>query len=772
MVKDKNTLRKKLLRDMGKAKLQFISMMLLCALGTWVFSGLDAAWRMIDRTIETYYEEQNLADFWVQLPGADREALRRVERLTGVQRVQMRIDAEMDTSLPGGGTLQVLGYDGAAEINAPLLQEGALLTKDDRRGVLLEKQFADANGLSVGDSLRLKLDDYGYDQSFTVRGLVLSPEYVITAKDVTPDPLHYGFAIVNMEALAPIPASELLVDLAADADEASVRARIEDLYPYALVVDQKANGSTQRTRNDVTMYRRLSYVFPLLAFAVSAMIVLTTITRLIDNQRMQLGTLKALGYGGSKVTRHYLAYAFYPSLAGALLGLGVGRITLPKMLWDMEASHYVFPYQLRAPVSTAAWCMCALSVALSCAVCYFAYRKAAREVTASLLRPKPPRDGSRIFLERFTRLWRRLSFNTKMVVRNLFRNKLRAVMLLIGILCCNMLIITSLGLEDSVRFFVGQYYDGTIQYDLRADLTSEGGTAQSYYSRLDAERVEGIMEKAISLRGEKDARTTTLTVVEPGQRLLNLGEDRTWTEIPAQGVAVTEKLCETIGLSPGDEVEIWLPGDDQPLRQTVAKVVYSNIGQGVYMDRALWDTLGKGDFRPSSLLLKGPTDACVSKVLQMDELDALKDPTVQHEQNLSILKSLTGIFNLMSGAALGLAFVILYNMGILNFMERGREYATLKVLGYHQKEIKRLMVRESNWITTLGVLLGIGPGIWLTGVVMHSVESEQMVYGAHVELQSILIACVVTFAFSRFVQWILTRNVKKIDMVTSLKSVE
>ena len=765
-----NMLRRKLLRDMWRSKLQFASMLLLCALGTWVFTGLDAAWRMLDRTIETYYEEQNLADFWVQLPGADREALRRLERLPGVERVQMRVNVEMDTDLSSEATLQVLGYDGEAAINAPLLREGEALAAHDGRGLLLEEQFARANGIEVGDTLRLQLD--GFEQAFTVRALALSPEYLITTKDVSPDPLHYGFAVANMDALSPLPASELLVDLAPDADADAVRARIEELYPYALIVDQQANASTQRARNDVEIFRKLSYVFPLLAFGVSSLIVLTTITRLIDGQRTQMGTLGALGYGGGRVARHYLNYAFYPSLAGALLGLGVGLITLPDMLWDMEAAHFVFPYRLWAPVSTAAWCVCGLSVALSCAVCLLAYRKAAREVTAALLRPKPPRVGSRVLLERCTGLWRRLGFNTKMVVRNLFRNKLRAAMLLVGILCCNMLIITSLGLEDSVRFFVGAYYDGTIQYDLRADLTDEAGTAESYYNRLDAGRVEAVMEKTVSLRGPQEARTTTLTVVEPDQQLLYLGEGRTYTPVCAQGVAVTQKMCQTLGIGVGDEVEIWLPGDDAPVRTQVAQVVYVNVGQGAYMTRTQWEALGKGAFTPTALLLQAPSAGCEAKLEQMDEVEAIKDPDVQHEQNLSILKSLTAIFNLMSGAALGLAFVICYNMGILNFMEREREYATLKVLGYHQREIKRLMVRENNWITALGVLLGVGPGIWLTDVVMRSVESEQMVYGVHVELQSILIASVVTFAFSRFVQWLLTRNVRRIDMVTSLKSVE
>lgn len=770
MVKAGNMLRRKLWRDMWKSRMQFMAIVLLCALGTWVFSGLDAAWRMLDVSVDKYFTEQNLGEFWVGVPSADRETRQRIATLDGVSDVQARVSLEMDTTLESGATVQMHAYDGVARINVPLARQGEALSGSDLRGCMLEEQFAKAQGLRVGDRLTLKKG--ALEETFLIRALVLSPEHVITAKDVVADPAQYGFVILNRDAVALLPQNELVVKLAPGADVAGVKRAIEAALPSALVVDHTAHSSTQRTQNDVTMFRNLSYVFPLLAFAVAAMIVLTTITRMIENQRIQMGTLKSLGYHDAQITRHYLSYAFYPSLAGALLGLAVGQVTLPYILWDMEAANYVLPYRIHAPVSGLSWAVCALGVLLACLMCLLAYRKSAKEVTAALLRPKPPKAGSRLLLERMGGLWRHLGFNSKMVVRNLLRSKGRTAMSLVGILCCTMLIITSLGLQDSVRYFVGNYYHGTLGYDLRADLDAGAGEMQAYRQRLSAERVEGVMEKTVSLRTSQKSRTTLLTVIEDDQRLLNLGKNETYVVFPPGGVVVTQKIANVMHVDVGDELEIWLAGDDESVTLPVTYIAQVDIGQGAYMLQSDWAALRKGLFTPTALLLKAPTAACLRILDTMDEQSAMKWPEHEYEQTLSILQSMMGVFMLMSGAALGLAFVILYNMGILNFMERCREYATLKVLGYHQKEIRGLMIRENNIVSVLGVLLGIGPGWWLTGVVLHSCESEEMVFASTVEPVSVLIACTVTLAFSFALQLFLTRSVKKIDMVEALKSVE
>lgn len=747
-------------------------MLLLCALGSWVFSGLDSAWRTLENSFETFYRQQNLADFWVQLPGATREDFRRIAHIDGVEDAQLRVKIELDTDLGNDSSLIVYGYDELPRINVPLIQTGENLTAQDRRGILLDKEFAAANALSVGDRLTLSYDEAAFSQSFIVRALVTSPEQASTTKDVSADPEHYGFAIVLSEALSPLPASEILLTLSPDADAQSISDRIDALYPYGLVLDQKAHASVTRTRNDTSMFRNLSYVFPLLAFAVAAMIVLTTLTRMIENQRVQIGTLKSLGYGPRKIRNHYLCYALYPSLIGSLLGLYVGRLTLPALLWDLMASIYTMPEKRPAPVSSPAWFVCALGVLLSLGVCYAVYRKSAGETAAALLRPKPPKPGSRNLLERIPGLWKRFDFNTKMVARNMFRNKLRTVMTLIGLLCCNALLITTFGLQDSVKYFVGSYYDGTLDYTLRADLTGDAGTLESYRKRLDAQRVDGMMVKTVSLRTPELTRTSTLTVLCDDQRSYNMGENYTFAALPQDGIALTEKMMKTLGVCVGDVLTVYLTGDDEPLTLPITQIFYSTIGQGAYASESYWNSLRRGDFMPTSLLLKEPTPECVNLITHMDELSEIKDPAVQHVQNLGILNSLTTIFSVMAGAALGLAFVITYNMGILNFTERTREYATLKVLGYHQKEIKRLMIRESNLLSAVGVLLGIVPGILLVGVIMKSCESEQMLYGTYVTVQSLILASIITFGFSRFIQTFLTRNVPKLDMVESLKSVE
>ena len=181
--------------------------------------------------------------------------------------------------------------------------------------------------------------------------------------------------------------------LAPAAYASSVEKNIQQLLPRALVLTQKTHASTQRTRSEVTMFHNLTYIFPVLAFAVAAMIVLSTLTRMIENQRTQIGTLKALGYGKNRIRAHYVNYALVPSLVGALLGLFVGRYTLPDMLYNMETAHYILPQKIRPPISLSEWGMTALMVLLSVFICLYAYRKAAREEAAALLRPKPPRAG-------------------------------------------------------------------------------------------------------------------------------------------------------------------------------------------------------------------------------------------------------------------------------------------------------------------------------------------------------------------------------------------
>ena len=765
-----NTLRKKLLRDMTRAAMQFLSIIALCALGTFAFAALDGTARMTRVTLDTYFEENNLADYWITLPSADRTSLDKVAAVPGVATVRARASADLETTLPGDVSVSVTAYDGAMDINTPLLREGALLEENDRRGCLVEERFANAHGLVPGSRLGVTLG--GQEYTFIVRGVVVSPEYIVVSNGIVADPNAYGYLLINACAMEALPLTQIVATLDRGADSDAVRTAIEAALPDALVVDRSSHQSTARANNDAQMFENMTYIFPVLAYAIAALIVMTTLSRMIDNQRMQMGTLKALGFSARQIRNHYLSYALVPSALGALLGTLIEHYTLPYFLWDALIGQNEMPYQLSPPISVPAWCMTGLSVVLSMGILLYSYRASAHETTAALLRPKPPKDGKRILLERITFLWSRFSFNTKMIVRNLMRNKLRSFMSFVGILCCTMLIITSLGLQDSVTAMSVNYYTKTLSYDLRANLTGEVDTAESYERRLDAGAVECIMEKSVSVRADGGTRTVMLTVLRDDQQMQNLGKDETFVALQTGTAAVTYKLTKTLNLKIGDTIRLYLPGDDEPAEFVIGQIVHNNVSQGVYLNRTTWESLRKGEFTPTAIQIRGPGERCLTQLDAMDEVDDIDYPAEQIGDMTRMLETLSSVFTLLTGIALALAFVICYNMGLMNFVERTREYATLKVLGYHQKEIRRLILRENRMVTLSGVLLGIWPGIMLVDVILHSCEPESGYYPGSPALQSIVIACVVTYCFSELIQRLLTRKVQKIDMVEALKSVE
>ncbi len=765
-----NALNKKLFRDMRRSFMQFLSIIVLCSLGTLIFAGLDGCARLAQGTIDVYFEENNLADFWLSLPSADRDTLERIRRLDGVEDVCARATADLDTTLEGNPTLCVTAYDGPMNINRPLIRDGEALKETDLRGCLIQAGFADAHHLTLGDRVTVELG--GTEYSFVIRGIVFSPEFICVTQGTYPNPQEYGYILINAQAMTAMPLTQVVVTVAPNADAQSVERAIGQALPQALVSNRMAHKSTASAQNNAQMFFDLTIVFPIFAYAVAALIVLTTLTRMVDNQRLQLGTLKALGYPSGKIRRHYLSYAILPSLIGSVLGVIIGHLGLPSIIWALLLGQNEYPYQIYPDVSLASWGMALLTVVMSVGICLYTYQKSSRETTAELLRPKPPKAGRRIFLERITALWSRFSFNTKMIIRNLLRNRMRTLMSFVGILCCNALIIASFGLQDSVRLIAKTHFTKVLSYDVRANLTMQAGTAESYDRRLDAQRVECIMEKGASVTYQNTSRTTLLTVVESGQRLLCLGKDETHTPILPGGVAVTEKLAKTLKVGIGDKVKLSFPGDDEAAEVAVSQIVYNNIQQGLYMEQSTWEGLRKGGFTPSAVLLKAPTQRCLQELDDMPEVDRLERPVEQSQELTNLMDLLSSIFVLLMAIALALAFVICYNMGLMNFSERTREYATLKVLGYHQREIRHLIVGENIIITLLGVASSIWPGVGLTGLVLKVCATESLTYPSRPAVTSILLACAITFAFSLFIQLFLTRKVQQIDMVEALKSVE
>lgn len=766
----RNMLQKKLLRDMRASAMQFFALAILCVLGTFLFSGIDGIARMIQITNHTYFETCNLADLWVTLPQMDRASLAKLNEIDGIESIQARFTLDMQTDLPGEPTLCVLAVDGPMDTNIPVITSGNMLDPADKRGCLMQPGFARTHDISVGDRITVRLSDIEY--TLIVRGIAFSPEFISVSDGVAADTTKYGAIIANACAFDAIPLTEAAVCLHPDTDADAVRSAISKALPLAFVIDRSAHESTAATVSLGDIFAALAIVFPLAAYAVAALIVMTTLTRMIDNQRLQLGTLKSLGFSSGQIERHYLSYAAIPSIIGAVTGTLIGHYWFPFVIWDMVLGEYEYPYRLEPAISLPAWGITLLIVCMSTLICMIAYRKSARECTAALLRPKPPQDGKRLLLERITPLWKSLSFNGKMICRNLFRSKLRTLMSFVGILCCNALLIASLGLQDSISQTVYRHYQNSLAYQYRANLNDKADSAESYENRLDAQKVECIMEKSAtaSLRGRQ--RTVPVTVVREDQTMLLLGPDETLIPILPGTIAVSEKFAESMNAVVGDTITLQLPADDEPVSLEIGQIIVNNFSLGIYMTKGTWLSLRKGSFVPTAIQLDEPTQDCLAQLKDMEEVDSIDNTDDQAAQALIALNMISAIFYLLMVIALALAFVICYNMGLINFSERTREYATLKVLGYHQKEIRSLILRENAIITAVSILLSIQPGIVLTKLILKIAETETARYVNHTKLSSILLSCIITWTFSAFIQRLLAHKVRGIDMVEALKSVE
>lgn len=763
-------LRRKLFRDMKQNAMQFIALIALCMLGVFLFAAIDSFGLITQASNDAFFQENHLAHFFVSLESADRTALSRVRAIDGVADAQARFSMDMDVDLPGDPKLNVTAFDGGMTINTPYILEGEALSPTDRRGCLLQEAFARERALHVGDSIVIEYQGMRYP--LWIRGIVNSPEYISLSDGMTIDFSQYGYMLVNAQAFCEIPLTQITVLLKDGADENAARQAIEHALPACSIIDRRTHLSTARVESNAQMFRDLSILFPLAAYAVAAMIVMTTLSRMVDKERLQIGTLRALGCSDRTIRHHYLCYAIIPSGIGSALGLVLGHYALPAVFWDILFGQNEYPFLIHPPISVQSWAIAALNVIVSAAICLYTFSKSAKECTAALLRPKPPRAGERIFLERITPLWKRMSFNGKMITRNLLRSKARTAMSLAGLLCCNALLIASMGLQDSVKLTLNGHYGGTLDYDVVAQLDRSAGQSESYERHLTAERAECAMETAVTAISDSAQRTTQLTVLGDAQQTVRLGEGFSRMALHPSGAVLTEKLAATLGVSIGDTVTCRLPASDESFTLEVAQLAVNNLNQGMYLSASAWDALRRGDFVPTTLYLKAPAVQTLEKLESMTEVTDIDFMTDQREEAFLYLNSVSMVFSILTFIALALAFVICYNMGLINFTERTREYATLKVLGYHQKEIRRLILSENLLITVLAIALSVMPGIGFTNMILSLVESESMRYAVTVSARSIALSSLVTFGFSVFIQLLLIRKVRSIDMVEALKSVE
>ena len=536
---------------------------------------------------------------------------------------------------------------------------------------------------------------------------------------------------------------------------------------------------------DADRMGNLASVFPLIFFLVAALVCLTTMTRMVEEQRVTIGGLKALGYSKWIIAVKYVGYGFLASTAGALLGLAVGLTLLPWIIcnaWNIIYTLGPIQYGLE-PVTSAVACLAAIgTVTLSALGACFSTLAA---VPAQLMRPKAPPAGKRVLLERLPFLWRQLSFNYKITIRNLFRYQRRFWMTVIGIGGCAALIVTAFGLRGSIFDIMDKQFEEIYGYTAQIGLVDKvtPGELREVTQALDEDPLaEGwLVCCSASMTAETDAYTVDCTVqVFPDQasmvpfiHLRHRTDDEPVT-LSDDGVVLTEKLASLLDVQPGDTIT--LDGDSR-VEVRVADVTEHYIQHYVYMTDAYYETVFGTEPRQNLVLADYPVEDPAAEDLErelvgLDGVTSLTRMEDTREIYGSSLESVDYAVILIIVCAAALAFVVLYNLTNINITERMRELVTLKVLGFYDGELSAYIYRENVILTVFGVAMGMVMGKLLHQWLILTVEIDMLMFGRQLSLSSYAYAVVLTVLFSLLVNLAAHRKLKKLDMVESLKTVE
>ena len=558
---------------------------------------------------------------------------------------------------------------------------------------------------------------------------------------------------------------------------------IEDCEWY--VLGRNTNAGYVSYSMDADRMGNLASVFPLIFFLVAALVCLTTMTRMVEEERVTIGGLKALGYSRGAIAVKYVGYGFLASAIGSLLGLAVGLTLLPWIIcnaWNIIYAVGPVQYGLEPVTSTAA-CLAAVgTVTLSALGACFSTLTA---VPAELMRPKAPPAGKRVVLERIPWLWRRLSFNYKITIRNLFRYQRRFWMTVMGIGGCAALIVTAFGLRGSIFDIMDKQFDEIYGHTAQIGMVNAVTPTElrEITDTLDGNAlVDGWLlcrSETLSAQTEEYTVDATLMVAADQQALEPLIHLRHRTEdtpvtLPDDGVVLTEKLASLLGVGPGDSIT--LDGDER-VEVVVADITEHYIQHYIYMTDAYYESVF-GQIPEQNLILAdypiGDPDA-ESLERELVGLDGVSSLTrVEDTRNTygSSLASVDYAVVLIIVCAAALAFVVLYNLTNINITERMRELATLKVLGFYDRELSAYIYRENVILTVFGVGIGMLMGKMLHQWLILTVEIDMLMFGRTLSLPSYLYAVVLTILFSLIVNLAAHRKLKHIDMVESLKTVE
>lgn len=559
------------------------------------------------------------------------------------------------------------------------------------------------------------------------------------------------------------------------------------------VMDRDKNVGVVSFDADAGRIDSIASVFPLIFFLVAALVALTTMTRMVEEERVIIGTYKALGYSKARISSKYLAYAGLASGIGALAGIALLSRVLPWVIQNAYGIMYVVPIgpvPLHPPIAIASF---AAGVGVTLAATLAAVMATLSEKPASLMLPRSPKAGKRILLERIAPVWSRFSFTWKVTARNLFRYKKRLVMTLIGIAGCTALLLTGLGLSNAINDIIDNQFGRITIYNTVVSMEDDAQEALAAVEReFDASGIvsgRAKVESRAMFAESAHAPEMRMTLVSPEDAAtfdeFVFMKPRCADDPIAffdDSVVVTEKLASRLGVGEGDAITLAASdaagnATEETCEVVVTDVMENYIDDFVFMGRDAYERAWGRQIEPASVLAiaEASADARASLAESVREIDGVKTMSY-NDETIDTYRKMIGSVNIivvvLVVAAAGLAFIVLYNLTNINITERSREIATLKVLGFTAREVQSYIFREALVLSVLGALIGLVLGVFLEGFVVATAEVDQVMFGRAIHPMSFVAGFALTMAFTVIVLFAMRGKLARIDMVESLKSVE
>ncbi|SDE79542.1 putative ABC transport system permease protein [Paenibacillus sp. cl6col] len=769
----------KLLRDIKQSIGQFLAFVLVIAVGAFFYAGLFTLSGNLSDYTKAYYTAHNLSDLNVYYDHISKQDVTNLSENQGINKIEARYTLDATQVFENlKAAIKIHSIPANNEINTPTVIEGRIPSGADE--VLLDSHYAKEHKYQVGSQIHLSVNDN--PMTFTISGLGENVEYV--KKNEIQDHKSSGVAYIAEAAIPRIAGSLTYNEILVDAKEGydidqlgqTIKAQSTELTYVNQVSKERTFGYSQ-LKQTIHNNNLMSKVIPLVLFIIEAIILFLTMTRIIDSQRNQVGIMKALGIKNRNIMLHYMGYPLLVGIIGSILGcIAASSIFIP-LVKVSNAKAYSLPDIAFSMSLTSVIPPILVSSAFGILSCYLSGRAILRECAAQAMRPKPPKKMKKLLVERIPGIWSNISYNYKLILRNIFLNKPKAIASSVGVVVSTVLLITAFGTMTSLQKVADQI-EKVNTYDLRVDYTKESapktiqlpaGIKSSYdLSNFSVEFIKGDTKQ-----------NATLIVTEKENSLIHFFDEKgNSIALNDNGVLVPQSYANNYQIAEGDNIQIKFTSPEFANKTVEMKVVqistqFSN--PSFYITPSYLQSFGI-EYKPTSLVVESSSASDLPSVRHFFEQDKQVD-TIADKADLKksaqyILKQNSFIFIMFIISAIILSFGAIYTISSINIYERNRELATLKVLGYPKPKINRLIFFENIILTTFAVIIALPISGYMYTLVVKALSSAHQQIPNQLNLFVMLIAVILAFVLTILSSLLLRRKVSRINMIESLKSVE